>query len=118
MLRFDKDISVFLRFTSESIDPLNSQRVKGWEIVPTEDPKLHLVRERDKICITPVPVCFLNYEFWKIYLAPSSNSTAPGNRFSNRSAAIGFTRSDSHLIQYRLDFVLVQEDHLLLSQLE
>lgn len=32
------------RKDSAGIDPLNRQRVKGWEIVPTEDPNLHLVR--------------------------------------------------------------------------
>ena len=84
--------------------------------MPTEDPNLHLVRQRKKIYIKPVPICFLNYEFWKIYLAPSPTSIAPGNRFSDRPAAIGFMRSYSHLIQNRLDFILAQEDHLLPSE--
>ena len=106
------------RKDSKAVDPLNGQRVKGWEIVPTEDPNLHLIRQRNKIHIKPVPICFLNHEFWKIYLAPSQTSVAPDNCFSDRPAAMGFMRSYSHLIQHRLDFILAQEDHLLPSELE
>ena len=51
------------RKDSKAIDPLNRQRVKDWKIVPTEDPNLHLIRQRNKIHIKPVPICFLNYEF-------------------------------------------------------
>ena len=106
------------RKDSKAIDPLNRQRVKGWETVPSEDPDLHLIRQRNKIHIKPVPICFLNYEFWKIYLAHSQTSIAPDNCFSDRPAAMGFMRSYSHLIQHRLDFILAQENHLLPSELE
>ena len=103
------------RKDSKNVDPLNRQKIKGREIVPTEDPKLHLVWQRNKIYIKPIPVCFFNYKFWKIYLAPPQNSIKPGD---DCLAALGFMRSYSRLIQHRLDFVLAQQNHLLPSQLE
>ncbi|KAL8792556.1 MAG: hypothetical protein Q9195_004855 [Heterodermia aff. obscurata] len=106
------------RKDSTNVDPLNHQIVKGRKIVPTEDPKLHLVWERDKIYIKPIPVCFLNYDFWEVYLPRSQNSTISDDYCSNRFAAIGFMRSYSHLIQHRLDFVLAQQNHLLPGELE
>ena len=108
------------RKDSQAINPLNRQRVKGWDIVATEDPNLHLIRQGNKMHIKPVPLCFLNHDFWNIYLAPSSTqSSVPldGN-ISNRAAAMGFMRSYSHLIQHRLDFILAQKDHLLPSEIE
>ena len=107
------------RKDSTNVDPLNHQIVKGRKIVPTEDPKLHLVWERNKIYIKPIPVCLFNSEFWNIYLAPPQKSIIiPDDYCSNRLAAIGFVRSYSHLIQHRLDFVLAQQNHLLPSELE
>lgn len=92
--------------------------VKGREIVPTEDPRLHLIWQRNKIYVKPVPVCLFNYDFWKTYLALPPNSTTPCTQSSDRSAAIGFMRSYSHLVQHRLDFILAQEHHLLPKYLE
>lgn len=106
------------RKDSKNVDPLNHQMIKGRQIVPTEDPKLHLVWQRNKIYIKPIPVCLFNYEFWKIYLAPPQNSIMTDDHCSSRFAAIGFIRSYSHLIQHRLDFVLAQQNHLLPSQRE
>ena len=106
------------RKDSKNVDPLNLQLVKGREIMPTEDPKLHLVWQRNKIFIKPIPVCLFNYEFWKVYLALPQNSPIPDDYRFNRFAAIGFIRSYSHLVQHRLDFVLAQQNHLLPSQLE
>lgn len=106
------------RKDGENVEPLNSQKVKGPEIVPAEDPKLHLVWQHNKIYIKPVPVCLFNYEFWQTYLALSPNPSAPYSRSSARSLAMGFMRSYAHLIQHQLDFMLAQENHLLPNHLE
>ena len=106
------------RKDSTNVDPLHRQRAKGREIMPTEDPKLHLVWQQDKIYIKPVPVCLFNHEFWQIYLALPLCSTTTYTLSSNRSAAIGFMRSYSRLIHHRLDFILAQEHHLLPNHLE
>ena len=106
------------RKSSKSIDPLDRQQTKGRKIVPSEDPKLHLVWQRNKIYIKPIPVCFFNYEFWNSYLASSKNLTAAGNRYSHRPAALGFMRSYSYLIQHRLDFIFAQQHHLIPAQVD
>ena len=106
------------RKDSKNVDPLNLQMVKGRRIVPTEDSKLHLVWQRNRIYIKPMPVCLFNYQFWKIYLALPQNSIISDDYCFSRLAAIGFIRFYSHLIQHRLDFVLAQQNHLLSSDLE
>lgn len=112
------------RKSGGSIDALHRQRIKGRHIVPTEDPKLHLIWHRDKIYIKPIPVCLLNYNFWTAYLPPladtiSSRMNMPqaggkdlGPEF-DRSVALGFVRSYAYLVQHHLDFILAREHHLI-----
>lgn len=104
------------RKSGKSIDPLNRQKIKGRNIVPAEDPQLHLVWRDDKLYIKPIPVCLLNHHFWTAYL-PSTNTTSfhkngAEERF-DRSVAIGFLRSYAFLIQHRTDFILAREHHLI-----
>ncbi|KAK8093430.1 hypothetical protein PG997_000115 [Apiospora hydei] len=110
------------RKSGESIDPLHTQKVKGRAIMPTEDPNLHLVWDRDKIYIKPVPLFLLNYDFWLTYLQepeqhPSSRVPQEPSQIqlpiSDRSIATGFLRSYALLIPNRLDFALAQESHLI-----
>ncbi|KAI9775708.1 MAG: hypothetical protein M1816_005777 [Peltula sp. TS41687] len=112
------------RKSGGSIDPLNRQRVKGRDIVPTEDPKLHLVWHHDKIYVKPIPVCLLNHEFWTIYLPPSVDTTSSCKDAAqagakdlapkfDRSVAVGFLRSYAYLVQHRLDLILAREHHLI-----
>ncbi|KAK3937547.1 hypothetical protein QBC46DRAFT_392479 [Diplogelasinospora grovesii] len=98
------------------------QRAKGRNIVPTEDPRLHLVWDRDKIYIKPVPMFLLNHDFWTIYLPPSErvpcskSSPAPSESATiafDRSVAVGFLRSYSLLMSHRLDFAIAKESHLI-----
>ncbi|KAI9777908.1 MAG: hypothetical protein M1816_004380 [Peltula sp. TS41687] len=112
------------RKSGRSIYPLNRQRVKGRDIVLTEDPKLHLIWRHDRIYVKPIPVCLLNHDFWTIYLPPSAETTsscknawqAGANDLTpefDRSVAVGFLRSYAYLIQHRLDFILAREHHLI-----
>ncbi|KAK3937342.1 hypothetical protein QBC46DRAFT_460955 [Diplogelasinospora grovesii] len=105
-----------------NIDALHMQRAKGRNIIATEDPRLHLVWDRGKIYIKPVPVFLLNHDFWTIYLPPperepcSKNSPVPSESATvafDRSVAVGFLRSYSLLVSHRLDFVIAKESHLI-----
>jgi hypothetical protein len=113
------------RQSSDSIDALHVQKIKGRNIVPSEDPRLHLVWQHDKIYIKPLPICLLNHEFWTTYLhlpqkkkdddcpSPNSNSATTNSNHFNRSVAVGFLRSYAFLIKYQLDFILAKESHLI-----
>lgn len=112
------------RKSGRSIDALHRQRIKGRHIVPTEDPKLHLVWHHDKIYLKPIPVCLFNYDFWTAYLPPLADKISSrmnmsqaggevlGSEF-DRSVAVGFVRSYAHLVQHHLDFILAREHHLI-----
>lgn len=116
------------RKSSNNIDPLHRQAVKGWDIVPTENPKLHLVWRHNKIYVKPIPVCLLNYQFWDLYMRlppvrPSHASKPSVTEESSmstwdRPVAIGFLRSYAHLIQHPLDFVVAREHHLIPNNLD
>lgn len=45
----------------KSISPLHRQRVKGREIIITEDPRLHLIWYHDRIFIKPLPKYILSH---------------------------------------------------------
>lgn len=109
------------RKSGASIDALHRQRIKGRHIVPTEDPKLHLIWHQDKIYLKPIPVCLLNYNFWTAYLPPSvdtisSSMHAEGKSLGpefDRSVAVGFMRSYAYLVRHQLDFILAREHHII-----
>jgi hypothetical protein len=97
--------------SSANINPLHRQRVKGREIVITEEPRLHLVWIHDRIFIKPLPRYLLSYAFWEIYLATSS--TRLGNRRETiRKAAMGYLRTYRYLVQHESDFLIAKQDHL------
>lgn len=114
------------RKSGNSIDPLDRQRIKGREIVPTEDIKLHLVWHRDKIYLKPIPICLLNYDFWTAYLPSSAIATSPDRTTGqeclslkfDRSVAIGFLRSYAFLIQHHTDFTLACQHHLIPDKID
>lgn len=111
------------RKSGQSVDALHMQRVKGWSVVPTEDPRLHLIWHHDKIYIKPVPVCLLNHDFWAMYLRlPESKKTCSTSSHEicqsvtlnfGRPIAVGFLRSYAFLVQHRLDLILAKEFHLI-----
>ena len=117
------------RRSGRSIDPLHQQKVKGRNIVPTEDPKLHLVWQHDKIYVKPIPVCLLNHDFWTTYLSSrmdrtsssvsvSQNKQGHSASGSYHSVAAGFLRSYAFLVQHHLDFILAREAHLIPAEVE
>lgn len=108
--------------SSQNIDALHVQKIKGREIVPAEDSRLHLIWQHDRIYIKPLPVCLLNYDFWTMHL-PKSKVPVSTSKYGedssfgvssfDRSIAVGFMRSYALLIKHHLDFVLAKESHLI-----
>jgi hypothetical protein len=97
--------------SSANINPLHRQRVKGREIIVTEEARLHLVWIHDRIFIKPMPWYLLSHDFWKVYLNQKPGS--PDNSNSNlRAAAAGFLRTYRYLIRHESDFHLTQQDSL------
>ena len=98
-----------------NISPLHRQRVKGRQIIITENPKLHLVWIHDRIFIKPLPLYMLSSEFWEKYLI---GRTFPFLRLQQqqqqqqqdriRRAALGLLRTYFYLIQHESDFRIAQ----------
>ncbi|CAG8007413.1 unnamed protein product [Penicillium salamii] len=109
------------RKTGSHIDTLHMQKVKGRSIIPTEDPKLHLVWKKGTIYIKPVPQFLLNHDFWVHYLQPPGQISSPTipplihksiDSGFDRSIAMGFLRSYAYLVKYPLDFAMAKEHYL------
>lgn len=96
--------------SSANVNALHRQRVKGREIVVTEDPRLHLVWIHDRIFIKPIPRYLLSHTFWGMFLNKSSQ--LGGHQDTIRKAAMGYLRTFSYLIQHESDFIIAQQDHL------
>ncbi|KAF9884505.1 hypothetical protein FE257_001692 [Aspergillus nanangensis] len=105
------------RRTSSHIDALHRQRIKGRTITPSEDPKLHLVWQTDRIYIKPIPTCLLNYTVWTTFLRASKDADPPDHGTPSRALALGFLRSYGYLIRHKVDFVLAQEAHLIAPEI-
>ncbi|KAM5527057.1 hypothetical protein FOXYSP1_20569 [Fusarium oxysporum f. sp. phaseoli] len=117
----------FSKRSSSNIDALHRQIIKGRNIVPTEESRLHLIWQEKRIFIKPIPLCLLNHDFWKHFLrsnlsttsrpssATGSNVVAEQSSASGpyRAAALGFLRSYAFLIQHRSDLGLAKEHHLI-----
>jgi hypothetical protein len=97
--------------SSANINPLHRQRVKGREIIVTEEARLHLVWIHDRIFIKPIPRYLLSHDFWDVYLDPKPESL-DGERSNLRAAATGFLRTYRYLIKHESDFHLAQQDSL------
>ena len=118
------------RKSGHHIDALHTQKVKGRSIIPTEDPRLHLIWNRNTIYIKPIPLCLLNYDFWVRYLPPlkpelSSGNASPTLKISeptssvfDSSTAIGFMRSYASLVKYPLDFAMAKESYLIPTDID
>jgi len=99
------------RRRGDSIDALSKQRVRGRNIIPTEEPRLHMIWYGNKIYLKPVPRFLLNHEFWLWYMKENDDKTNSAQ--SSRSAARGFLRSYALLVRSQLDFKLAQEAFLI-----
>lgn len=102
---------IMTTLSSENINALHRQRVKGREIIVTEEPRLHLVWIHNRIFIKPLPRYLLSYAFWEGYLDERSNKL--GKYQSDiRKAASGFLRTYRYLIRHETDFNIAQQEHL------
>ena len=97
--------------SSANVDPLHRQRIKGREILITEDPRLHLVWIHDRVFVKPIPQYLLSHHFWERFLL--CKPPALGSRQELiRRAATGYLRSYHYLIQHESDFDIARQDHL------
>ena len=103
--------------SSANISPLHHEKVRGREIVVTEDPRLHLVWIHDRIFIKPIPRYLFSHAFWTHYLL---NDKSPlGNRQEIiRRSALGYLRTYYHLIKHESDFHIARDDRLRLIPIQ
>ena len=97
--------------SSANINALHRQRVKGREIIITEEPRLHLVWIHHRIFIKPLPLYLLSYAFWEGFLDQPSTRLGEA-RARIHASALGFLRTYRHLIRHETDFNIAQQDHL------
>ncbi|APA10719.1 hypothetical protein sscle_06g054890 [Sclerotinia sclerotiorum 1980 UF-70] len=95
---------------SKSISPLHRQKVKGRDIVITEDPRLHLVWYHDRIFIKPLPKYLLSHYFWEAYLCINRHSSP--EQITLQKAVLGYLRTYIYLIKYESDFRIAIDDKL------
>ncbi|KAF2877236.1 hypothetical protein BDV95DRAFT_625216 [Massariosphaeria phaeospora] len=94
--------------SSANIAALHRQRVRGREIVITEETKLHLIWFYDKIHIKPLPTYLLSTTFWNSHLLSGKQ---PFGRHHETivSSALGLLRSYAHLIIHESDFRIAKD---------
>ncbi|RYP03437.1 hypothetical protein DL765_010494 [Monosporascus sp. GIB2] len=97
--------------SSANVEPLHKQRIKGREILVTEDPRLHLVWIHDRIFIKPVPKYLLSRHFWEHFLLCKPPVRDCRQELILR-AATGYLRTYRYLIQHKSDFGIAKQDHL------
>lgn len=97
--------------SSQNINALHHQRVKGRDIVLTEHPRLHLIWIHERIFIKPLPKYLMSHSFWTEYLLDQA-SPLGDRRPRLVQAALGFMRTYQYLIQYESDIRIAQQDDL------
>lgn len=98
---------LFLLSNRNNISPLHHQAVKGRQIIITERPDLHLVWYSGRIFIKPIPVCLLNYDFYRAHvLVPFSDCDL-------HKEARGFLRTYARLIIHESDFNIAKTINLI-----
>ncbi len=106
--------------SSSNVSPLHQQKVKGREIIVTEDPRLHLVWIYDRVFIKPLPRYLLSYTFWSEYMSNEKSllwgSTQEEQETCSmiRMSALGFLRTYYYLIQHESDFEIARNETRLL----
>ncbi|KAI9691167.1 MAG: hypothetical protein M1822_008787 [Bathelium mastoideum] len=101
---------VMSTFSHTNINTLHRQHIKGWNILVTEDPKLHLVWIHDRILIKLLPQYLLSYTFWEFLLGENTRSNVRWKQL--QQAALGFLHTYVYLVCHESDFVIAQQDHL------
>lgn len=77
--------------------PLHHQKAHGREVLPDENPGLHLVWYYERIFIKPIPAYFYSSAFWA-YIEHADPAVF--------RSSLGFMRSWDLLVRYQLDFDL------------
>ncbi|SPO03519.1 uncharacterized protein DNG_06202 [Cephalotrichum gorgonifer] len=95
---------------STHISSLTHQRVRGRQIVATEDPGLHLLWIYDRVFIKPLPEYLLSHAFWDYYLVDKASPIPLADREAILRAAKGFLRSYAFLIKSNADYLLATHD--------
>ena len=102
--------------SSSNVSPLHQQKVKGREIIVTEDPRLHLVWIYDRVFIKPLPRYLLSYTFWSEHMSNEKSTLWGSNEEEQetctriRISALGFLRTYYHLIQHESDFEIARHE--------
>lgn len=96
--------------SSANISPLHEQKVRGREIIITEDPRLHLTWIHDRVFIKPIPKYLLASWFWTDHLDSTWFRT---HHEETHKAALGFLRTYRYLIKHESDFDIALEKHLI-----
>ena len=99
--------------SSERVDPLHRQKIKGRRVVVTEDPKLHLVWHSDVVYIKPIPQCLLNFYFWRTFFCNPQRAKVSDAASHQTRSALGFLRTYALLIRHPSDLQLAIEHRLL-----
>jgi hypothetical protein len=99
--------------SSENISALHRQKVKGREIIITEEPKLHMIWWYDKIHIKPMPQYLLSCRFWENCLL-SHQQPLGSKQGIILISALGFLRSYAHMIIHESDFRIAKDRTLAL----
>ncbi|KAL2143403.1 hypothetical protein VTI28DRAFT_10457 [Corynascus sepedonium] len=113
--------------SSSHISALHEQRVRGREVIISENPELHLVWADNRVFIKPLPLYLLSHAFWQAYLTPMATTfpavaktpllipgtTTQDNQEDILRSALGFMRTYYYLIRHESDFRLAQDLQLL-----
>ena len=86
-----------------NINTLHRQEIFQRSIVKTETPGFHLLWHANIIFIKPLPPYLLSVSFFDKHIAPDSKL---------RALALGFLRSYTKLIRFRIDFDIAQDKKL------
>ena len=98
--------------SSSNINAFHAQLVKGRSIIPSEDPRLHLVWLDDRIFVKPLPKYLMSCAFWNKHLCSPVPIIATPDSREIVGAALGLLRTYSHLIRHEVDLRIAQRDDL------
>lgn len=99
--------------SSSHITPLHEQRVKGREVIITEQPELHCTWIQGRIFLKPIPSYLLSWRFWQHYLISDNSPIPTDQRAEIRKAALGYLRTYSLLVKHPSDFRIAQDSRLI-----
>ncbi|KAF2648249.1 hypothetical protein K491DRAFT_255256 [Lophiostoma macrostomum CBS 122681] len=86
--------------------PLHRHKMMGFELLPTQQMDLHLLKFSNKVILKPLPEYMLDFEFWQQYI---------GVKKELHESACGFLVSYIWLITSPIDLRLAHESFLLPS---